>query len=133
MPRTWTALHAAAASGGNENVLAVLSRGAIDIDQGDQNGWTPLMVSSVNGYSRIAQILLDQGAAVSTPGDSGLSALHISTQERQLAVAKLLVAAGAHLELGDCHGMTPQHLASEDGHLGVMRVLLGARGKSQLP
>ena len=42
--------------------MALLSRGVLDIDQGDHMGCTPLMIASSQGYAHLATVLLYKGA-----------------------------------------------------------------------
>ena len=55
--------------------MALLSGGLIDIDQGDSQGHTPLMMASAMGNSQVVRILLDKGTNVSMVSPSGRSAL----------------------------------------------------------
>ena len=71
-------LHKAADVGSIERTVALLSSGAVDIDQGDQNGFTPLMFASVLGHSGVVRILLHKGANASMVADGGCTALHLS-------------------------------------------------------
>lgn len=128
MTRTWTVLHDAAAASGctNDEVSAILSGGAIDIDQADLHGWTPLMVAAACGSSSVVKVLLTRGASASIVGDEGVSALHLAAREGHVAVAKTLVQAGADMELGDSQGDTPLNDATERGQSEVMSVLIEA-------
>ncbi|CAM9466088.1 unnamed protein product, partial [Ectocarpus fasciculatus] len=119
-------LHKAAYQGSADRVDALLSTGSVDINQGNPKGWTPLMLATEKGHSRVAQNLLEKGANVSVVGDGGFTALLASAQSGQQAIAKMLVKACANLESADIDGSTPLHVAAQGGHSGVMRVLLEA-------
>ena len=58
--------------------MAPLSEGSIDIDQGNPQGWTPLIVASGMDYSSAVRILLNKGANVSIMTDGGVTALLLS-------------------------------------------------------
>lgn len=128
-------LHLAAHRGSAELTRAVLSRGLIDINQGDPHGLTPLMVGSAQGASHVVKILLDNAADTSIAADDEFCALHISSQTGQLSVTVLLVKAGVDLEAKLVNGHTPLHLATEGGHLAVMGALIdaGANLNTRLP
>lgn len=53
---------------------ALLSKGLINIDEGDPSGWTPLIVASNRGFSPAVQVLLDGGANISIASDGGFTA-----------------------------------------------------------
>ncbi len=132
LPRQWprgplNELIEAAYDGSPERLVALLSDGSIDIDQGlEIGGYTPLMFASLMGRSHMVRILLDKGANVSVLADNGFTALHVSAQRGYHAVSKMLVEAPADLEAATNEGDTALHLASTKGHLGVMGVLIGA-------
>ncbi|OCT62668.1 protein phosphatase 1 regulatory subunit 27 [Xenopus laevis] len=65
------ALHEAVLSGNLECVKLLIKYGA-DIDQRDENGWTPLHMACSDGYPHIARYLLSLGAqpdAVNSDGE----------------------------------------------------------------
>lgn len=63
-------LYRAARDGSTERTIAVLARGAVDIDQaGNHRGVTPLMSASLDGHVRIVRILLNRGAIVAMVDD----------------------------------------------------------------
>ena len=55
-------LHFSVRDGSIERTMALLSRGVLDIDQGDHMGCTPLMIASSQGYAHLATVLLYKGA-----------------------------------------------------------------------
>ncbi|CAN0138924.1 unnamed protein product, partial [Ectocarpus sp. 12 AP-2014] len=73
-------LHKAAYHGSADRVDALLSTGSLDINQGNPKGWTPLMLATEKGHSRVAKSLLEKGANVSVVGDGGFTALLASAQ-----------------------------------------------------
>ena len=119
-------LHHAAYRGSVEATLAVLSRRSIDINEGDPDGFTPLMFAAQDGYSPVARILLERGANVSIAADGGTTALHLSAQDGHLAATADLIEAGADLDASGVEGATPLHLACQYGHSKVVAKLVEA-------
>ncbi|CAM9295943.1 unnamed protein product [Scytosiphon promiscuus] len=119
-------LHKAAMKDSVGRTEALLSKGSIDIDQGDPHGFTPLMCAAVNGYSGVVRALLNKGADVTIVSSEGATALHASAQDGHVTVTKMLVEAGAYLEARSPQGATPLHMAAANGHSRVMRVLIEA-------
>ncbi|XP_048411315.1 protein phosphatase 1 regulatory subunit 27-like [Stegostoma tigrinum] len=64
------ALHEAVLSGNLECVKLLIKYGA-DIQQKDENGWTPLHMSCSDGHLEIAKYLLSQGARANVANDDG--------------------------------------------------------------
>lgn len=128
----------AAALGYVEDVVDLISKGTIDINQGDQKkGYTPLMRASFMGHPHVARILLNRGGRPSLACDDGCTALHYSAQQGHFAITKMLVEAGADLEAKTrgVVGHTLLHLAAKDDpvvmasqgkHFEVMSVLIMA-------
>ncbi|CAM9333593.1 unnamed protein product, partial [Hapterophycus canaliculatus] len=119
-------LHFAASADSVKDTKRLLASGSFDIDKGDPTGYTPLMVAADQGSSRVAKILVDNGADVSIVGDSGASALFMSAEDGYLPITKMLVKAGAPLESRTVDGCTPLFVAAREGHSEVMRVLIAA-------
>ena len=123
------ALHKAATLGSHELTATILRRQPIDIDRGNPDGVTPLMIAAQGGYPRVAKILLEKGANAKVTADNGFTALHCSCHGHvgHLEVAKMLVeAGGSDLEARDGSSMTPLHIAADRGHWQVASVLIKA-------
>eukprot|EP00903_Cladosiphon_okamuranus_P019965 g18347.t1 len=99
-----------------EGVMALLSGGSIDIDQGDPKGTTPLMVAASWGHLSVVRMLLNRRANVSIADEGGYTALHFSAHYRHLTVTVDLMKAGADLDAGAWEGNTPLFLAAYAGH-----------------
>ncbi|CAM9235130.1 unnamed protein product [Ectocarpus sp. 12 AP-2014] len=120
-------LHHAADCGSFEAAAAVVASGAFDIDQGNEFGWTALMMASRGGHSRIVRMLLIKGAQVLIANDLDATALHQSVLGGHLAVTKMLVEAGAPLEAVTKEQLwTPLHFAARNGCAESITTLLEA-------
>lgn len=121
-------LHKAASGGSIKRAVALLSRESIDLDTGDPEGFTPLMLATDKGHAQIVRILLNRGAGLAAVNDNGAAALHIASQNGHPAVAKMLVEGGADVEavMSTALGSRPLHLTADEGHSEVMRVLIEA-------
>lgn len=118
----------AATEGSVERTVALLSEGAIDIDQGGPEGWTPLICAVCKGYARVVRILLREGASLEVAADEGFTALHFAVNYGRLAVTKMLLKGGAsaYLELQTEAGATPLLVGADVGHPEIMTALIEA-------
>ncbi|CAN0352965.1 unnamed protein product [Pylaiella littoralis] len=124
-------LHFAARIGSAKHVVALLSRGLINIDEGDPAGTTPLIEAASGNHPCVVRILLDKGANPSIVDECGYTALLRSAGCGHLAVTEMLTkAVGAEdLEAETCHKVTSIYLAADKGHSEVVRVLIDAGAK----
>lgn len=124
------ALHKAAWDGSVEMTAAILSSGgAPDIDLGNPNAATALMIATVKDYPGVVNALLSKGANVSLADPSGYSAIHISAQGGKLSITKMFIETGACVDATTRAGNTPLHLAANEGHTEVVRALVDAGAK----
>ena len=69
---------------------------AVDSQDEDENGRTPLMCASGEGHTETVKMLLGAGAAVDSQDVGGLTPLMYASAEGYTEVEKLLLDAGAH-------------------------------------
>jgi ankyrin repeat protein len=94
----FTPLYEACLWGNFMSVKVLVAHGAdtslgTSIEQ-DSSGWTPLIVSSEEGYLRCLQILLEAGADPNLPGPHG-TPLHYAVSEGHIDLCELLLEHGA--------------------------------------
>lgn len=119
--------HEAAHGGSTERTaVASLSRGLINIGQGDPEDCTPLMLAAQEGRSRVIRILLNKGAHVSIAANGDATVLHLSAQNGHLTVTVDLIKAGADLEARTFDGCTPLYVAVQQGYSEVVAALIEA-------
>ena len=98
-----------------------------EVNQGDNDGVTPLYVASENGHLEIVKFLIASGGSVNEGDKDGITPLMIASNYGHFEVVKVLLAAGAEVNKISNNGNTPLHIASIDGHFEVVKVLLAAK------
>jgi ankyrin repeat protein len=89
--------------------------------------WTPLLVASYKGYTKIAAILLENRADIHAQNSSTRTPLHLASEKGHIEIAKLLIAKGADVHAASSHDQwTPLHMAAYYGQTTVALVLLTA-------
>ena len=114
-----------AACGGHvELAMLLLERGA-NIEEVNDEGYTPLMEAAREGHEEMVALLLSQGADINAQTEETQeTALTLACCGGFLDVADFLIKAGADIELG---ASTPLMEAAQEGHLELVKYLLEAR------
>jgi ankyrin repeat protein len=102
------------------------------VDAARDDGATPLWAASAVGFTRVARILLRNGAQIEKARTKdGVTALRVAAQNGHEGVVRIILLqqlkSGA-VDGAECHrGITPLFIACYNGHEGAARLLL-ARG-----
>jgi ankyrin repeat protein len=72
-----------------EIVQSLIEAGA-DVNQTDEDGWTPIMYATLEGYFDIVKILIEAGADVNSESSSGEYALYIANYSNHQEIVKYL-------------------------------------------
>jgi len=84
-----------------------ISQGGVDLNEGDNWGYTPLHWACMNGYKELARLLIDNGADINSKNIIGLTPLHIAAGRGHAHVVTLLVANNADINARDNQSATP--------------------------
>lgn len=93
-----TPLMIAAAKGENDNVKALLSRGASINQQNSSDGLTALMCAAYWGHRDVVKMLLDNGASVGVKDKGDRAAIDYAAAGGATEAAKELASKGAQLK-----------------------------------
>ncbi|MBU0482950.1 MAG: ankyrin repeat domain-containing protein [Proteobacteria bacterium] len=90
--------------------------------------WTPLLVASHKGYTKIAAILLENGADINAQNYGTRTPLHLAAEKGHIEIVKMLIAKGVDVHTTSSHDQwTPLHVAVYSGQTSVALVLLEAK------
>jgi ankyrin repeat protein len=136
-----------------EMVKLFLEKGA-DVNDKDNDGWTPLHYACESGHFEIvkylisldvdvnakddegwtplhwarnietAKLLIEKGAKVNVKDNDGRSPLHIACEYGYTEIAKLLIEKGANVNVEDDEGCTPLHIAYKEGYIEIAELLI---------
>lgn len=88
-------MHKAARQGYIDVIVYCLERMAMNPDQKDNAGYTPLHEACTNGWLDIARVLLQYGANHSAAAHSGIRPLHEASENDHEEIVRLLLSYGA--------------------------------------
>jgi ankyrin repeat protein len=109
-----------------------LDAGEVNPNLGNRLSWTLLMMAALEGNTRVAQLLLERGAAVNAVNDFGDSALSLAAHKGHIPLLLLLLNNGASTDvrphgwslralLEGASGLPPAKIAS------IMEIIDGAK------
>jgi ankyrin repeat protein len=122
-----TALVSAAGHGDIE-IVKTLLKGAANVNERDNAGFTALLRASQNKQDEAADILLaQQNIDLNAQGSNGVTVLMSYVARDRADIAQNLLARGANVNLQDADGDTALHGAAQRGNVKILEMLL-ARG-----
>ena len=98
----------------------LLSAGAEVNVHDNVDGWTSLMLASVEGDTTIIQMLIANGANVDAKTKDGRTALMVA---KNAAVVDVLISIGANANVQNNYGDTPLIMASQTGDAATIELL----------
>eukprot|EP01064_Diplonema_japonicum_P037726 TRINITY_DN8933_c0_g3_i1.p2 TRINITY_DN8933_c0_g3~~TRINITY_DN8933_c0_g3_i1.p2 ORF type:complete len:396 (+),score=89.05 TRINITY_DN8933_c0_g3_i1:2068-3255(+) len=113
----------------NVEVLELLTKAGVDVNERGFGGWTALMSAAPNGDTEMIRLLAETGD-LSNVHDAGLTALMLGAQTGQPTIVKLLLESNADLTVTDVYGNTALEIAVAHGHLETAAHLLEASPES---
>jgi uncharacterized protein len=127
-----TPLHLACRSG-QEAIVKFLIGCGVDANVQDENGQTPLLVSTIHGHTSISSVLIESSISgllpepleVDTKDHRGLTPLNCAAIKGELQMVKVLVSrGGANTNQTSPRGCTPLMYAGRGGFAQVVTFLL---------
>jgi ankyrin repeat protein len=100
-----------AASHGQRDVVASLSKLGADISAVDANGDGALHLAAIFGMTETASELLSSGANPNAEDDDKQTPLHLACTFKQVPTACMLIRAGAKWDLSNAEGQSSQTIA----------------------
>uniref|UniRef100_A0A3B4BLX8 Uncharacterized protein n=1 Tax=Periophthalmus magnuspinnatus TaxID=409849 RepID=A0A3B4BLX8_9GOBI len=116
-------LHAAAAWGQTECLVAILSHGA-DPSITDATGLSPLHLAAKNNHVECCKKLIQSKCPIDAVDSSGKTAVHHGAASGSLQAVQLLCEQNSPINIRDADGLTPLLLSARHGHAEVCSVLL---------
>lgn len=116
------------------SILKYLIKHGAKVDVADENKLTPLMLSAMNGWRSICELLLDiEPALVDKRAEDGATALMLAAQTGRTDCVELLLDRRADPNLSSDDGAMAVHLACGGrGSLDVLDLLLAVTSSSLL-
>ena len=114
---------------GNREHVELFSKAGMDINSGDKDGSSALMIASEKGFLEMAELLIKSGTDVNAKNMDGYTALMYAAYKGNRQIAELLVENKADVNARDKDGWTALRYASIQGQHDIVAVLKKAKDK----
>ena len=123
-------LHKACEKGDIQAVKQHLDAGA-DVNDKDDNGFTPLIYTCGEGHVELSEFLIEKGADMhAKAGYPSSSPLHAAASENYEEIAALLIIKGADVNMKKDDSETPLDWAEEEKNADLADLLRKHGGKT---
>ncbi|KAJ8675759.1 hypothetical protein QAD02_011545 [Eretmocerus hayati] len=102
----------------------LIKRGSRVNSNSQKKSDTPLHMASMNGYTDLVKILIDEYASVDARNKNHETPLHKAVDKKNVEVSLILLQHGAHVNARDHLGRTPLHLAVSNESYPIVEALL---------
>jgi len=113
-----------AASQGDHAMVDTLIQNGKDIEEQDEEGWTPLLFAAANGLDQVGRTLLNANAKVNHQNAISWTALIYTSYFGYDSFARILIDHNATVNYQTTDGLTALMVAAKRGHPKVVRLLL---------
>ena len=96
----------------------------VDVNSQDKDGWTALMLASINGHTDCVKLLIDNGADANLQNEVERSALIYAASDGYKECVKLLIDNGADVNSQSEDGWSALMLASYNGYKECVKLLI---------
>jgi ankyrin repeat protein len=128
MPFTQEAFLKEVRAGNRENVDIFIKAG-MDINTGDKDGSSALMIASEKGDPEMVKLLIQSGADINAHNIDGYTGLMYAAYKGNRQIAELLVENKADVNARDKDGWTALRYASIQGQHDIVAILKKAKDK----
>jgi len=110
---------------GQYDIARYLVLKGADVNLPSNNGFKvyPLHSAAAGNYTRIAKMLIENGANINVKQQAGATALHSAAQNGNIELLILLMEHGADVNVRMEGGKLPADLAREKGHASIAEAL----------
>jgi ankyrin repeat protein/uncharacterized protein YbdZ (MbtH family) len=122
----WSPLMTESPGGEMEMVETLFGEGAIKANSSAGQGWSTLMIATIEGHGEVVRALLEYGAEVDAENNQGWTAMRFAVSMDETVILRLLLMVGADANLADHEGTTALMQAAGENSVESLKALLDA-------
>jgi len=116
-----------ASENGNKDVVKILLKQEIDLNQKDYSGINALHLASKYGHKEIAELLIEKGIDINQKDSEGQIALHFASENGHKEIVNLFIQNdfnASFINQKNSFGQNALHMASKYGHKEIVEILI---------
>lgn len=117
---------------GHLDFISPLIKARVDVNQPDNDEWTPAYIAAEKGYAETIRLLHAAKADVNTPNSDGVTPVCVAAENGHIAAIRTLAALGANMDKPENKGLTPIFIAAQAGDATTVSVLLEAGANASI-
>ncbi len=117
----------AASMNGYVDIVELLIKHKVDVNQPDEYGTTPLSIASQKGHIKVVKLLLKYNADINKANNKGDTPLLVASKQDNVYLVELLLKYKANANASNKDGLTPLLTASQKGNIKAIELLLKYR------
>lgn len=118
---------------GRQDIVDLFVKAGFNLEQTNDQGWTPLMVAAFFGKESAAEMLINAGAKIDSHDTQGYRPIHWAALQGFDRVIAILLEKKANPNEPSLRGITPLIQAAARGHLACVCLLLDGGASPNFP
>ena len=128
-----SALAREAAQSGYVQIMRYLQSRGADLNQSDENGWSPILMAAARGDLPMIRFLVENaGADIRAKNNSRTTTLMLAARSGNLELCRFLLDRGTNVDAKTLHGISALMYGASSGNLDLVKLLVERGADTQV-